>query len=542
MILIKEFMKLTDVEAADAYMFDVSIQYALNLTPHQQSMCDRTLERYLKLFREDNLASEIMQKVTRKLVDLLELDVSKQRLDSTHVQSNMAVFGRTRLLGVAIKGFLTHLQRLDPTAYVSIPEEIRRRFEPSRSQLFGGWRKDDDWTAHRLEVAQNMHWLIEQFKQHNTLPAYKMMVEVFMQQCEVILDPQTKSEKIELRKAPGGNIIVNPSDPDATLDGHKGSGYQIQLSETCSPSNDTQLITSAIPEQAHQSDSAALKKVLDDLDHQRLLPEELVADTAYGSDDNFCRCQRYGVELVAPVPGKCSEAKSSGEVFSESDFPIENREVVDGYGKTHVNPFITSCPAGKTPHRSHYHHDSGKLEILHFPETCANCSARSKCPVRYACGWMLVTIHAKPLRLSQRRNQQETEAFKAKYRVRSGIESTNSILKRVTGLGRLRVRGKSSVFQSLLLKVAGWNILRASSITKLMTSLKGLLAALGCYIRMLPFDKAKLAIGNLNARIYKWRGTVLKTSSNAIKTSTFVGRVEDLHCLSFFCFFCFRSE
>ena len=74
--------------------------------------------------------------------------------------------------------------------------------------------------------------------------------------------------------------------------------------------------------------------------------------------------------------------------------------------------------------------------------------------------------------------KQETDDFKVKYRQRSGIESTNSLLKRVTGLGRLRVRGKASVFHSLLLKVAGWNILRAASSKRLMASLKGLLAAL----------------------------------------------------------------
>ncbi|MFN7334076.1 MAG: transposase, partial [bacterium] len=63
-------------------------------------------------------------------------------------------------------------------------------------------------------------------------------------------------------------------------------------------------------------------------------------------------------------------------------------------------------------------------------------------------------------------------------RRRSGIESTNSLLKRVTGLGRLPVRGKASVFQSLLLKVAGWNILRAASSNRLMSSLRAILAAL----------------------------------------------------------------
>ena len=459
----------------DAYMFDVSVQYALNLQPQQQSMCERTVERYNKLFREDELASQIMQQVTANLVERLELDVSRQRLDSTHVQSNMAKFGRTRLMGVAIKGFLIRLLRTDEAAYCALPEELRKRYEPSRHQLFGGWKKDDDWTVHRLTVAQEMHMLIERFAEHATvgiLPCYRMMAVVFGQQCEV------KLGKVEVRKAPGGNIVVNPSDPDATLDGHKGSGYQIQLSETCSPDNETQLIVSAIPEQAHQSDSEAMKKVLNDLDGNDLLPTEMVADTAYGSDDNFCRCKMYGVELTAPVPGKCSEQKASGEVITETDFPIEEREVIDGYGKSHINPFITSCPAGLTPHRSHYHHSIGKMEILHFPETCNNCSLRAKCPVRYASGWMIVTIHAKPLRISQRRKQQETDEFKIKYRKRSGIESTNSLLKRVTGLGRLRVPGKASVFQSLLLKVAGWNILRAASSKRLMCSLKGLFAAL----------------------------------------------------------------
>jgi hypothetical protein len=41
---------------------------------------------------------------------------------------------------------------------------------------------------------------------------------------------------------------------------------------------------------------------------------------------------------------------------------------------------------------------------------------------------------------------------------------TNSLLKRVTGLGRLRVRGRKSVFISIYLKVAGWNVLRTAAV------------------------------------------------------------------------------
>jgi len=63
-----------------------------------------------------------MQQVMVNLVERLEVDVSRQRLDSTHVQSNMATFGCTRLMGVAIKGFLIRLLRTYETAYGAISE------------------------------------------------------------------------------------------------------------------------------------------------------------------------------------------------------------------------------------------------------------------------------------------------------------------------------------------------------------------------------------------------------------------------------------
>jgi len=57
-------------------------------------------ERYRKFFIDDDLAAQTMHEDTGRLVALLELGITRQRLDSTHVFSNMACFGRTRLLGV----------------------------------------------------------------------------------------------------------------------------------------------------------------------------------------------------------------------------------------------------------------------------------------------------------------------------------------------------------------------------------------------------------------------------------------------------------
>ena len=80
LLFVMEFRDWTHEEAADAYMFNVDLQYALNMVPEQQSLCRRTIERYIKLFRDDELAGDIMETVTAELVRLLDLDVSQQRL------------------------------------------------------------------------------------------------------------------------------------------------------------------------------------------------------------------------------------------------------------------------------------------------------------------------------------------------------------------------------------------------------------------------------------------------------------------------------
>ena len=70
LLFIMEFRDWTHEEASDAYMFNVDLQYVLNLQPEQQSLCRRTIERYIALFREDDLARWIMHDVTAEPVSL----------------------------------------------------------------------------------------------------------------------------------------------------------------------------------------------------------------------------------------------------------------------------------------------------------------------------------------------------------------------------------------------------------------------------------------------------------------------------------------
>jgi hypothetical protein len=45
LLFIGEFRNWTHEEAADAFMFNIDVQYELNLQPENQSLCRRTIER-----------------------------------------------------------------------------------------------------------------------------------------------------------------------------------------------------------------------------------------------------------------------------------------------------------------------------------------------------------------------------------------------------------------------------------------------------------------------------------------------------------------
>jgi len=451
LILIMEFMDWIKEQALDAYSFHTNVHYALNLEPVTHDISKRTLERYINLFEEDKIAKATMDEITIKLVELLGIKIDQQRLDSTHIFSDMASFGRTRLMGVAIKRFLTQLKRHNKADYDSLEESLRNRYAPGVNQLFADTKKDrESRRLLRQQVAEDMHRLIKLFAdnpEHNGKDTYKAVERIFYEQCEV------HEEKVSIKKKAGGNVMQNPSDADATYDGHKGPGYQVQIAETCNPENEVQLITCAIPQTAAEADANAVEEVLKDLKANDLAPDEMVADTHYTGDENVQLAEQQGVELVGPVPGCSTE---DDEQLNIDDFNIDEQ-----------TEEVVCCPAGHKPASSIHDKQTGKTKTVMPSSTCSQCEFRKECPVE-KCGDGYCLYHtAKQRRLAGRRREEATDVFRERYRIRGGIEGTNSGLKRRVGLGRLRVRGRPAVFRAIYLKIAGWNILRASVCAKM---------------------------------------------------------------------------
>ena len=291
--------------------------------------------------------------------------------------------------------------------------------------------------------------------------------------------------------------MQNPSDPDATYDGHKGQGYQVQITETCNPENEAQLITCAIPQTAAQADADAVEDVLQDLTANDLAPDEMLADTGYTSDENVQLAAEQGVELLGPVAG-CSTGDE--EHLSIDDFNIdeETEEVI-------------CCPAGHKPSSSIHDKQTNKTKTVMPSSTCSQCDFRKECPVEKCRDGYRLYHTAKQRRLAGRRREEETDVFRERYRIRGGIEGTNSGLKRKTGLGQLRVRGRPAVFHAIYLKIAGWNILRASVCEKM---------------RQIVWERANMAA-------YKLYFILLRTTIAPKTARIGVKRQISLHCQEF---------
>jgi hypothetical protein len=516
LIFLQETHDWTNAQTVEAYLFRSDVQFALNLEPGQAGLCERTLERYRKVFMNNGLAGQIMDDVTAKLVDELDLHIDRQRLDSTHVFSNMANFGRTRLMGVTIKRFFTQVQRHDAAAFEALPAQLRQRYAPSQGKLFAQEGKNAEQRAKtRQQVAEDLRDVIERFADDanfNARPSYQALVTLFAQQCEIVGD------KVQVKAKTTGRCLQNPSDPDATYDGHKGTGYQAQLVETCSPENDVQLILEVQPQTAVESDAEAFVPVLEALEAKNMLPEVMVADTSFGSDENVQAAAAKGVELISPVAGPRSDttvtldpdsapadsaatepATTTGaapveSAPSESAAATMEKLTIDDFALDERTGRVDACPSGRMPLHMTRDAQTQTTTIEMAAEDCQNCPFRKVCPIAEKPGGKFrLSYTDKQRRLEGRRQEQRTPVFRERYAPRAGIESTNSGLKRRLGLGRLRVRGQRAVFHAIRLKAAGWNVLQAAASGRLRRKVAAGLATLGHALSWTAWTKRVLA-------------------------------------------------
>ena len=488
-LLLKEMFALTDAEALEQLEFSLLWQHALELTPDEAHLAQKTRTNNvltLHNFRARLLAHDrgrqAFEATTDGILQALGTKVTRQRLDSTHVLSNIAVLSRLGLLCETLRHFLKTLAAQHPRLYGRVSKRLRERYLKEDGSATSYQDAPSGTGKRRLPVCARDLYRLHQLCAGTAaegLESWALLQRLLWEQCEVIADKQHPSTEDDdageggvpvALKAPehvGSDSLQSPHDAEATYNGRKGKGYEVQIAETCVEADDDKadddktddgktdtvnMITHVAVTDACASDEHATMPVLEALEERGQRPDELVADTAFGSGDNAIHAERLGTELVSPVKGPQVEVEERPDTVTEADFLVEARL---------RDPAI--CPAGhlareQTPCEKKAHH----VALTFEREACESCTLLSVCPVkrnRTRDGYA-VTVDLKAVNLERRRRAIASGAFKERYRIRAGIEATVSELKRRHGLGALRVLGRWRVELAVYLKALACNIKR----------------------------------------------------------------------------------
>ncbi len=237
---------------------------------------------------------------------------------------------------------------------------------------------------------------------HTSRSTYQALITIFSQQCEL------RDQAVVVKTRTGGDCVQNPSDLDATYSGHKGAGYQVQLTETCVPENEVQLLTAALPQTACEPDGNAVVPMLDQLDQAGRLPAEMLADTLYTGDENVQAAEARGVDLIGPVPGRVPE--SDPAALTVDDFAFDERS-----GTIHA------CPAGHQPTSCARDAATATTRIEMPASACSECPFRPQCPIeKTRDGKYTVEIGDKSRRLAGRRVEESTHGIPGAIRAAVG--------------------------------------------------------------------------------------------------------------------------
>jgi hypothetical protein len=471
-LLLQQAMDLTDHDAADQLAYNIQWHYALNITEESDAakyICEKTLWTMRNHITELGLDSVLFDKLTDKLADVFSVNTENQRIDSVHIRSNMRRLGRITIFTKTTIKFLLNLKRHHRDRFDSIALELREQYLGKKAMASFSLVKPSESEKTLKMVADDLFDLVEMFKDEPEVCAmhsYKLMQRVLDDHCRI--DPTPDAGRQMFVKKPSevpSDSLQNPSDPDATYSGHKGQGYQVQVMETFCTSEDEKekektlnLITHVAVQAACESDAQALVPAIVDVKVREVGPKNVLADTLYSSDANHRVAALAGVNLIAPThKGGTSKLSLSEFVFDE-------------------NGCITGCPAGFKP-ESCRQNINGKFVAVFTRSQCKSCGQYSICPSKLGIKSAYIRYNPKQQRLANRRAQEQTDEFIETYRWRAGVEATMSEFDKLTGVKKLRVRGRKAVRYFATMKAAGLNLLRAARVMRARAKAAGTNAA-----------------------------------------------------------------
>jgi len=464
--LLQELNNLNDQQALDAFGFDIRWRYALDVNEPDAYLSRRSLVEFRRRLASHDPDMEtvrtIFDTISKAAIERLGLSTGDQRVDSTHIVSNICTRSRLDLFQKTIGHFI---KSLDKKQYSRIPRSIRKWHQREPEGWFGMGNAGNKQNLEQL--AKYLHKLIVAFENDTKLTSsepYQLMVRLFKEQCQVVEkhgpDKDRRGGKqVKVKKNIKGETLQSPFDPDASY-GHKGQGYSVHITETCNNGSKPEIITDYEVHGAARSDVGKAPDIVDRLESTGLKPETLFADGGYPSVPSAVKVIEHEIEFMTPV----NRSRLPEGMMGRDQFTFDE------------SGLVLQCPEQHSPvdhrMRSANNRKGSSLHAIFDGDICRACNKLDHCPVRAPNNrktgshprntkgnFRLEITPALRLR-DQMYAEQQTDHWKKRYKIRSGIEATMSELKRSHGLGKLRVRRAAKVCFAVACKVMACNIKR----------------------------------------------------------------------------------
>lgn len=449
----------SDEELYEAFLYNLQVRYALG---YDRLGAGEFELRTLYYFRQRlsqynlkhgvNLLEQAFEQITDQQLVELQVRTGVQRMDSTQIASHILDASRLHLL---VEG----VQRLHRVVEREEQERLREWFAPYIQDTAGHYvyrvKGKDATQAHLEQVGQALWVLLAELKPHyEQPPIYAVVARLFDEHFQVV---QQQVQIKENKDLPAGSL-QSLEDLEATYR-TKGTqhykGYVANVTETCDPENEVQLITKIQVQPNNVADSHLLGEALPNL-KQRTQLETLHTDSAFPSPTNDEALQQHHVQLLqSGIRGN----KPDPNRFNLTDFQFEQ----DAQGL----PTWVTCPNGQTAQITR-----GKTSGLfaRFPaEACTLCPfylnqrCRAQPQLRDLRYFMDFTLDE--FRIAQRRRAYLAHK-QDEHNLRAAIEATVRALKHPFPAGKLPVRGQ---FRMTCLMIASALIVNVRRIWRYQT-------------------------------------------------------------------------
>lgn len=442
-LILKEALGNSDDELVQALMFDIRYQYALHTTSfEEQPLSDRTLSR----FRARCLAYETetgidlihacVTSLAKEISEFMGLTPAMQRMDSLMVAANIRNLSLLELFYTCV----ANLAKVMVSRGYELPKQQKHYAEKDDYNAFIYHQRELDAHARTILVMHDAEKLLEISEgSFDDTSEYQLLIRLLKEQT-ITDDDGTRRLRDKKEKEDPSKVLLNPSDPEATFRkkaGKKHLGYAANLTETVDKNKS--LITDYAYEQNIYSDSQFLKE---HLENEPVYENKvvMVADGAYGSENNVAKAVEHGIKLITTN----FTGRKPADIFADFIFSEDGRELLE-------------CINHKTPTYTHYDERNDRCNAHFNKSDCENCPYLSECNPQLRVGYSLRELSWKAVNRAKQLRYMKTDEFKKYAHFRNGVEALVSLLRRKYHVDKIPTHGKKQTRFHFGFKVAALN-------------------------------------------------------------------------------------